>query len=165
MADQYWGRFKTVCIFTAIVGVGHVILVGMGLKLYINNSNPLRSELPLFQGAACHLSFKTILMGPSQAFWSLFSSLASGQAEVWAIAKLWMNRINNFTVKANVSPLVAEQYTRNGLWVRTDRKGRRVIVDSNLTIRKKLDIIFYFKQLMILVRTHILVVSKKMGIG
>lgn len=28
MADQYWGRFKTIVVFTAVVGVGHVILVG-----------------------------------------------------------------------------------------------------------------------------------------
>ena len=28
MADQYWGRFKSIVVFTAVVGVGHIILVG-----------------------------------------------------------------------------------------------------------------------------------------
>ena len=41
MADQYWGRFKTVCVFTAIVGIGHVILVGMDLPLLSNLSRPV----------------------------------------------------------------------------------------------------------------------------
>lgn len=41
----------------------------------------------------------------------------------------------SFLVKANVSPLVAEQYTKHGQWIKTKKNGQRVIVDANLTIR------------------------------
>lgn len=35
--------------------------------------------------------------------------------------------------KANISPLVAEQYRRTKLFVRTERSGERVVVDPTLT--------------------------------
>ncbi|KAL0572404.1 hypothetical protein V5O48_009565 [Marasmius crinis-equi] len=40
------------------------------------------------------------------------------------------------TFKANISPLIAEQYRRTKLFIRTERDGERVIVDPALTIAR-----------------------------
>ncbi|GJJ06619.1 hypothetical protein Clacol_000812 [Clathrus columnatus] len=99
-ADQYWGRFKAVVIFTAIVGIGHVILVACSIpSLLQNNSN----------GAFAGFMISILIIG-----------------------------IGTGGIKANVSPLVAEQYPKHGQWIRTEKDGRRVIVDANLTIPSSL---------------------------
>ncbi|KAL0563665.1 hypothetical protein V5O48_018401, partial [Marasmius crinis-equi] len=38
------------------------------------------------------------------------------------------------TFKANVAPLVAEQYTRTRMFIRTEKNGERVVVDPGLTM-------------------------------
>lgn len=45
--------------------------------------------------------------------------------------------------KANISPLVAEQYKRTKIFVKTTHKGERVIVDPSLTTAK-IYMYFYF---------------------
>lgn len=36
--------------------------------------------------------------------------------------------------KANISPLIAEQYKRSKIFVKTTKSGERVIVDPSLTV-------------------------------
>ncbi|KIJ40959.1 hypothetical protein M422DRAFT_780603 [Sphaerobolus stellatus SS14] len=98
MADQYWGRFKTICIFTAIVGVGHVILVACSIPSLLQH-NP--------GGAFAGFMVSILIIG-----------------------------IGTGGIKANVSPLVAEQYNKHGQWVRTKKDGSKVIVDADLTIQR-----------------------------
>ncbi|KAF8530501.1 PTR2-domain-containing protein [Hysterangium stoloniferum] len=105
MADQYWGRFKTIAIFTAIVGLGHVVLVACSVPSLLQN-NP--------SGAFAGFMVSILIIG-----------------------------IGTGGIKANVSPLVAEQYTKHGQWVRTNKDGKRVIVDSNLTIPFTFVVRFY----------------------
>ncbi|GJJ06618.1 hypothetical protein Clacol_000811 [Clathrus columnatus] len=98
IADQYWGRFKAVAIFTAIMGTGHIILV------------------------AC--SIPSVLQGNTNGAFAGF-----------VISVLFIG-IGVGGIKVNVSPLVAEQYPKHGQWIRTEKDGRRVIVDANLTIQR-----------------------------
>ncbi|PGH15426.1 hypothetical protein AJ79_02402 [Helicocarpus griseus UAMH5409] len=45
-------------------------------------------------------------------------------------------------IKSNVAPLIADQYTRKKMAIKTDNKGQRVIVDPALTIQR-IYMIFY----------------------
>ncbi|KAF8590919.1 oligopeptide transporter [Ramaria rubella] len=105
MADQYWGRYKAIVVFTAIVGVGHVLLVACSVPSLLQNN-------------------------PDGAFGGFMVSLL-------------IIGIGTGGIKANVSPLVAEQYPKHGQWIRTKKNGERVIVDANLTIQR-IFMWFYF---------------------
>jgi proton-dependent oligopeptide transporter, POT family len=105
VADQYWGRFKTICIFTAIVGFGHILLVCMSIPSVLSTSS---------NGAFGGFMVALLIMGTGTG-----------------------------GIKANVSPLVAEQYTKAGQWIETRKNGERVIVDANLTIQR-IFLWFYF---------------------
>jgi proton-dependent oligopeptide transporter, POT family len=94
MADTRWGRFKTICISTAVALVGHVLLIVSAVPTVIDHPN----------GALGCFIIAIIIMG-----------LGTGG------------------FKPNISPLVAEQYQRTKLFIRTEPGGARVIVDPSLT--------------------------------
>ncbi|KAF9063697.1 peptide transporter PTR2A [Rhodocollybia butyracea] len=58
-----------------------------------------------------------------------------GAIAVFSIALIVMG-LGTGLFKANISPLVAEQYKRTKLFIKTTRKGERVIVDPILTIER-----------------------------
>ncbi|KAG8963088.1 hypothetical protein FRC03_003453 [Tulasnella sp. 419] len=105
IADQYIGRFKAICWFTAVVGIGHILLTAICTPSLLQN-NP--------DGAFAAFMVSLVIIG-----------------------------IGTGGVKANVSPLVAEQYTKSGQWIKTKKNGERVIVDSNLTVQR-IFLYFYF---------------------
>ena len=53
----------------------------------------------------------------------------------WVIALVIMG-LGTGLFKANISPLVAEQYTKNKLFIRVKSDGSRVIVDPAFTVSR-----------------------------
>jgi POT family proton-dependent oligopeptide transporter len=65
------------------------------------------------------------------------------------IVSLIVTGLGTGLFKANISPLVAEQYRRSKLYVATTRTGERVIVDPSLTISRVYMVsfhLFHFQQ-------------------
>lgn len=58
-----------------------------------------------------------------------------GAIGVFAVA-LIVTGFGTGLFKANISPLVAEQYKRTKLFIRTTNKGERLIVDPAMTISR-----------------------------
>jgi len=52
------------------------------------------------------------------------------------IVSLVVTGLGTGLFKANISPLVAEQYRRSKLYISTTRAGERVIVDPTMTISR-----------------------------
>ncbi len=59
----------------------------------------------------------------------------SGAVGAFAVALIIMG-LGTGLFKANISPLVAEQYKRTKLFIRVQRSGERVIVDPALTVSR-----------------------------
>jgi POT family proton-dependent oligopeptide transporter len=97
IADQYWGRFRTILSAIGFALVGHTILVVSAIPKVIQNPN----------GAAGCFSIGLIIMG-----------MGTGG------------------FKANISPLIAEQYREDKPFIRTLETGERVIVDPAATVAR-----------------------------
>jgi POT family proton-dependent oligopeptide transporter len=66
---------------------------------------------------------------------SIPKSLSSGHALGGFIASILLTGIGTGGIKANVSPLIAEQYTRRHMEVALDKKGNRVVIDPYITVQ------------------------------
>ncbi|KAK9447610.1 POT family-domain-containing protein [Limtongia smithiae] len=102
IADQYWGKYRTIFLFALMYVTGLLILVTTSIPMAIANGASLGG-----------LIVAMIIIG-----------LGTGG------------------IKANVSPLIAEQYTRTKKFIRTLKSGERVIVDPAVTIQS-LFMVFY----------------------
>ncbi|KAL7272746.1 peptide transporter ptr2 [Rhizina undulata] len=70
-------------------------------------------------------------------------SIEGGQAFGGLITAILIIGLGTGGIKANVSPLIAEQYRNVGAFVKTLKNGERVIVDPDVTIQR-LYMIFYW---------------------
>lgn len=102
LADQYWGKYKTICVFAGVYVTGCLVLFLTSLPVAIEHGASLGG-----------LVAAMIIIG-----------LGTGG------------------IKANVSPLIAEQYTVTKPYVRTKKNGDRVIVDPATTVQS-IFMIFY----------------------
>lgn len=66
---------------------------------------------------------------------SIPTSLAAGAGEAGFIVSILLTGIGTGGIKANVAPLIAEQYTRRTMEISTDKKGNRVIIDPYITVQ------------------------------
>lgn len=94
IADQYWGRYKTIQYANLVSIVGHIILVFSAIPPVIVHP---RASLAVFL-------IGLIIMG-----------------------------VGTGGFKSNISPLVAEQYKDSKAYVRTNKRGVKVIVDPAAT--------------------------------
>jgi proton-dependent oligopeptide transporter, POT family len=67
---------------------------------------------------------------------SIPSSLAAGAGTGGYIASILLTGIGTGGIKANVAPLIAEQYTRRTMEVAVTKKGERVVIDPYVTIQR-----------------------------
>ena len=113
IADSYWGRFKTICVAVFVALVGHIILIIAAVPGVIEE----KSAVGAFVVALIVMGF--------------------GQSKFFSLPIL-SDRLSSGTglFKANISPLVAEQYKRTKLFVITTKSGERVIVDPALTVSR-----------------------------
>ncbi|KAG0238222.1 peptide transporter ptr2 [Actinomortierella wolfii] len=103
IADQYWGKFKTIFVFALVYMLGLLVLVLTSFPAAIH------------AGAAL----------PGLVITMIVIGLGTGG------------------IKANVSPMVAEQYTETKPRVKVLASGERVIVDPDITIQS-IFLAFYF---------------------
>ncbi|CEP16928.1 hypothetical protein [Parasitella parasitica] len=96
VADQFWGKYKTILVFSIIYFIGLLILT-------------LTSIPP---------------------------GIASGAAFPGFIVAVIIIGLATGGIKANVSPLVAEQYRSRSAYVKTLKNGKRVIVTPQATYQK-----------------------------
>ncbi|KAK6527440.1 peptide transporter ptr2 [Orbilia ellipsospora] len=73
---------------------------------------------------------------------SLPSSIEAGLALGGLLVAMVVIGLGTGGIKANVAPLIAEQYTRTESFVRTNPNGERVIVEPTLTVQR-IYMIFY----------------------
>ncbi|KAJ5772759.1 hypothetical protein N7457_007655 [Penicillium paradoxum] len=97
MADQYWGRFRTIFVASAFSIVGHILLIIAAIPTVIQHPN---AAIGVF-------SVGLIIMG-----------MGTGG------------------FKANISPLIAEQYREDKAFIRVLPSGERVIVDPTATVAR-----------------------------
>ncbi|EKV11604.1 MFS peptide transporter, putative [Penicillium digitatum] len=97
VADQWWGRYRTIMSAIACALIGHTILVISAIPKVIDSPN----------GAIACFSIGLIIMG-----------------------------IGTGGFKANISPLIAEQYREDKPYVKTLASGERVIVDPSATVSR-----------------------------
>ncbi|OLL22605.1 putative peptide transporter ptr2 [Neolecta irregularis DAH-3] len=103
IADQYLGKYKTICLFCAVYFVGELILLGTSVP----------------------------------------ASIRDGHAFGGYITAIIIIGIGTGGIKSNVSPLVAEQAPSIARFVRTEKSGKKVIVDPALTTQR-IFMYFYF---------------------
>ncbi|PLB36751.1 putative MFS peptide transporter [Aspergillus candidus] len=104
MADQYWGRFRTIMFSIGVALVGHSILIVSAIPAVIAHPG----------GSVACFSIGLIIMG-----------MGTGG------------------FKANISPLIAEQYREDTPYIRTLESGERVIIDPAATV-SRIYLYFYF---------------------
>ncbi|KAJ1767948.1 peptide transporter ptr2 [Coemansia sp. RSA 1813] len=95
IADQWWGKYKTILVFAVIYMVGDLVLTLTSIPASIRHG-----------GALPGLVISMIIIG-----------LGTGG------------------IKANVSPMVAEQYQRQRPFIRKLKNGKEVLVDRGATIQ------------------------------
>lgn len=62
-------------------------------------------------------------------------SLNNGAGEGGFVASIILTGIGTGGIKANVAPLIAEQYTRRHMEIKLNKKGERVIIDPYITVQ------------------------------
>lgn len=67
---------------------------------------------------------------------SIPSSLQNGAGLGGFIASILLTGLGTGGIKANVAPLIAEQYTRRTMEVSVTKKGERVVIDPYVTIQR-----------------------------
>ncbi|KAJ7624534.1 peptide/h+ symporter protein [Roridomyces roridus] len=95
LADTKWGRYKTICVFTAVIFLGHIILVA--------SATPASLEHPQTSLGLLVLAIFVMAVGAG-------------------------------SIKANVAPLIADQYTGK-MRKETLPTGEVVIVSPSITIQ------------------------------
>ncbi|KAG0291381.1 peptide transporter ptr2 [Linnemannia gamsii] len=95
VADQYLGKYKTICVFCGIYMVGILVLV----------------------------------------LTSIPASILAGAALPGLIIAMIIIGLGTGGIKANVSPLVAEQYQGTKQTVKVLKSGEKVIVDPDVTVQ------------------------------
>ncbi|KAJ7263676.1 peptide/h+ symporter protein [Mycena haematopus] len=94
IADTKWGRYKTICVFTAVIFLGHIILVASATPASLQNPNTSLGLLVL---------------------------------------AIFVMAVGAGSIKANVAPLIADQYTGK-MRKETLPTGEVIIVSPSLTI-------------------------------
>jgi len=102
IADQYWGKYKTIVFFAGVYIVGLLIL--------------WTTALPV--------------------------SLAHGAGVGGYVTSLVVIGLGTGGIKSNISPLIADQYQRLGMAIKTLPTGERVIIDPAVTYQR-IYMIFY----------------------
>lgn len=97
MADQYWGRFRTIMFSIGVALVGHSILIISAIPSVISNPS----------GSVACFAIGLIIMG-----------MGTGG------------------FKANISPLIAEQYREDRPYIQTLESGERIIIDPAATVSR-----------------------------
>lgn len=97
VADQWWGRYRTIMSAIACALIGHIILIISAIPKVIDSPN----------GAIACFSIGLIIMG-----------------------------VGTGGFKANIAPLIAEQYREDRPYVTTLASGERVIVDPSATVSR-----------------------------
>ncbi|KAJ1737740.1 peptide transporter ptr2 [Coemansia sp. Benny D160-2] len=95
IADQWWGKYKTILVFAVVYLVGDLILT----------------------------------------LTSIPSSIRSGGALPGLVVAMIVIGLGTGGIKANVSPMVAEQYQRQRPFVRRLKSGKEVLVDRATTVQ------------------------------
>ncbi|KAJ1678612.1 peptide transporter ptr2, partial [Spiromyces aspiralis] len=95
IADQYWGKYRTILVFATIYLIGDILLTLTSIPASIRAG-----------GALPGLVLSMIIIG-----------LGTGG------------------IKSNVSPMVAEQYTRHRPFIRRLKNGREILVHRDVTIQ------------------------------
>jgi POT family proton-dependent oligopeptide transporter len=103
------GRFKTICVAVVIALLGHIILIIPALPGVIEH-----------QSAIGAFVVALIIMG-----------IGKGVKTQKYVAQ---DSAGTGLFKANISPLVAEQYRGDRPFIRVTKNGERVIVDPTVTI-------------------------------
>ena len=115
IADEFWGRLKTIQVSIAFAVLGHIILIVSALPPVIDNPS----------GALGCFSIGLVVFGVG----------AGGFKYVPVLAKALGFMANQ--CRSNISPLVAEQYKETQPYVKVIPKtGERVIVDPSQTISR-----------------------------
>ncbi|KAN0081888.1 POT family domain containing protein [Elaphomyces granulatus] len=97
IADQYWGRFRTIMASIAVALIGHTILVASAIPAVISNPH----------GSIACFTIGLVIMG-----------------------------VGTGGFKSNISPLIAEQYKEDRVFIQTLKRGERVIVDPAATVSR-----------------------------
>ncbi|KAI8365405.1 POT family-domain-containing protein [Radiomyces spectabilis] len=103
VADQFWGKYKTILIFAGIYMTGLIIL--------------------------------TLTAIPP--------AIASGASFPGFVVAIIIIGLGTGGIKANVSPLVAEQYRSRSPFIRTLKNGKRVIVTPQATYQKIFNMFYW----------------------
>ncbi|KAI8974397.1 POT family-domain-containing protein [Pilobolus umbonatus] len=103
IADQYWGKYKTILVFSFIYFAGLVVLT--------------MTSIP--------------------------QAIASNAAFPGFIASIIIIGLGTGGIKANVSPLVAEQYKSRTAYVKTLKNNKRVIVTPQATYQKIFNMFYW----------------------
>lgn len=74
---------------------------------------------------------------------SIPSSLAAGAGLGGYVTSILLTGLGTGGIKANVAPLIAEQYTRRTMEISVTKKGERVVIDPYVTIQR-IYMIFYW---------------------
>lgn len=114
LADTHWGRFKSVCIGVVVALVGHIILIVASVPGVIEKKAAIA---PFLLGM--------IIMG-------------AGKWVCWDLGALLniIGIVGTGLFKANISPLIAEQYNKSKLYISVLPSGERVIVDPAYTVSR-----------------------------
>lgn len=75
---------------------------------------------------------------------SVPSSLNAGAGTGGYVTSILLTGLGTGGIKANVAPLIAEQYTRRTMEIAVTDKGERVVIDPYVTIQR-IYMLFYFK--------------------
>jgi len=102
IADQYWGKYKTIVFFAGIYFVGLLIL--------------WTTALPV--------------------------ALEHGAGVGGYIAAIIVIGFGTGGIKSNIAPLIADQYSRTAMAIRTEPSGERVVIDPAITYQR-IYMVFY----------------------
>ncbi|KAI8972468.1 POT family-domain-containing protein [Pilobolus umbonatus] len=123
IADQYWGKYKTILIFSGVYMVGLIILTATAAPAAITAG----ATFPGFIVAIIIIGFAT-----------------GG-------------------IKANVSPLVAEQYQNTKPYIKTIKNNERVIVSPQATYQQIFNLFYWGINCGSLVSVVTVVLEKQVG--
>ena len=118
IADTYWGRFKTICVAVFIALIGHIILIVSAVPGVIEHPGAIGAFI---------IALIIMGLGTYTNQFSFFRFML-----IFSISPLQGTGL----FKANISPLVAEQYKRTKLFVVVTNSGEKVIVDPTLTVSR-----------------------------
>lgn len=118
IADEFWGRLKTIHVSISFAVLGHIILIMSALPPVISNPT----------GALGCFSVGLVIFGIG----------VGGFKYVYPLKEIdRKKRIGLTSYRSNISPLIAEQYRETHPYVKIlPKTGERIIVDPEQTISR-----------------------------